>query len=116
VLLGPHVSFAGDKLVLELLVGPTFTVYASNGLSGNDLDNNVQMNAGTSVGVDSVLGLHYFTSRAFAIGVELGYRSLVTGPVHASDATGNYSLGTVSPIDLDLSGFRGVIDIALLAM
>jgi hypothetical protein len=116
VLLGPHMSFADDRVVVELLVGPTFTVYTSNGLSNNQLTGNVQMNADTSVGVDSVFGIHYMASKIFAVGIEGGYRSLVTSPVHQVSQEGNYSFGGVSPITLDFSGFRGVIDMAILAM
>ncbi len=116
VLLGPHISFIDDKLVLELMVGPTFTVYTSNGLSDNQLTGNVQMNAGTAIGVDGILGLHYMASKIFGVGIEGGYRSLVTGPVHQISQTGNYNFDGVTPITLDFSGFRGVIDMMLLAM
>jgi hypothetical protein len=120
LLLGPHLSFAHDKVVVELMVGPTFTVYTSNGLSDNQLSGNVQMNADTAIGVDSVLGIHYMASKIFGVGIEGGYRSLVTGPVHQVSGSGTYSFsgasGTVSPINLDFSGFRGVIDMMILAM
>jgi hypothetical protein len=68
------------------------------------------------VGVDSVLGAHYFLSRIFAVGVELGYRSLVSPPVHADSSAGTYTFGTLSSIDLDFSGFRAVGDLAILLM
>lgn len=117
VLLGPHLSFADDKVVVELLVGPTFTVYTSNGLSDNQLTGNVQMNANTAIGVDSVLGIHYMASKIFGVGIEGGYRSLVTGPVHQISQSGAYSFpGDPSSITLDFSGFRGVVDMMLLAM
>ena len=116
VLLGPHISFAHDQVVLELLVGPTFTVYTSNGLSDNQLQNNVQMNANTAIGVDSELCLHYMASKIFGVGIEGGYRSLVTGPVHQISQSGAYSFGGVSPITMDFTGIHGVIDMMLLAM
>jgi hypothetical protein len=103
-------------VVVELMVGPTFTVYTSNGLSCSPLVNNEQMNADTSIGVDSVLGIHYMASKIFGVGIEGGYRSLVTDPVHQISQSGQYSFGGVSPIQLDFSGFRGVIDMMILAM
>lgn len=117
VLLGPHMSFADDKVVVELLVGPTFTVYTSNGLSDNQLQNNVQMNANTAIGIDSELAVHYMASKIFGVGIEGGYRSLVTGPVHQISQSGAYSFpGAPSPITMDFTGIHGVIDMMLLAM
>ncbi|MHB8416952.1 MAG: hypothetical protein ACYDCL_02680 [Myxococcales bacterium] len=116
ILVGAHVSFADDKVVLELLAGPTFTAYSSAGLNASDLTDNKQLNSNVAVGFDSELGVRYIVSKGFSVGLELGYRSLTTAQLHTSDQSTPYTGYTGSPVAIDFSGFRGLIDLAILAI
>ncbi|HUB06897.1 MAG TPA: hypothetical protein VMB50_07850 [Myxococcales bacterium] len=116
ILIGPHISFAGDKLVVELTVGPTFTAYTSAGLNASSLSDNKQLNGDLAVGVDSELGLRYIVSKSFSVGFELGYRSLKSAQLHENDANTPYVNYTGGPVQIDFSGFRGLIDLAILAI
>ncbi len=115
VLLGPHVSFAGDKLVVDLMVGPTFAAYTSGGLNANDLVNNHQLNGDFAVGVDGILGFRYIVSKNFEVGIEGGYTSLQSAKLHRNDQSGPYT-DFGGPYTIDFSGFRGVVEMAILAM
>ncbi len=116
ILVGPHISFADDKLVLELLVGPTFTAYTSAGLNASARVDNKQLNGDFAVGVDSELGLRYIVSKSFSVGFELGYTSLMSAKLHTSDQATPYTSYSGQPDQIDFSGFRGVIDLAILAI
>lgn len=116
VLFGGHYAFADNRLILEAAVGPDFTVVTMTGLDSTDLANNPRLVGDTAVGVDSEFGLRYLVSPLFSVGFELGYRSLVTPPLHASDGTTPYIGPGGSTTNLDFSGFRGVVDLALVVL
>ena len=116
LMIGPHVSFAEDKLVLELLAGPTFTAYTSAGLNSSSLVDNKQLNGDLAVGLDSELGLRYIVSKNFSVGIELDYTNLKSADLHENDQTTPYTKYAGSPVTVDFSGFRGVIDLAILAL
>ncbi|MHB1844335.1 MAG: hypothetical protein ACYCWW_05810 [Deltaproteobacteria bacterium] len=116
ILFGAHYALASDRLILEALVGPDVTLVTMSGLDSTDLSGNPRLVGNTSVGFDSEFGVRYLVSPLFSVGAELGYRALQTGPLHASDQVSPYITPAGQNVGLDFSGFRGVIDIALVVL
>lgn len=116
VLFGGHYAFADNRVILEGAVGPDFAVLSMTGLDSRDLSDNPRLVGNTAVGFDSEFGVRYLVSPLFSIGFELGYRSLVTPPLHASDRTSAYVGPGGTTTNLDFSGARALLDLALVVL
>ncbi len=116
ILVGLHYAVANDRLVVELMGGPDVTLLTMSGLDSTDLTGNPRLVGDTVVGFDGILGLHYLVSPLFSVGAEVGYRALQTGPLRASDATTPYLTPGGQNVNLNFSGFRGLLDLAIVVL
>ncbi len=115
ILVGGHYALLENRLILELAAGPDIAFETQGGLNSHDLGNALRLVSPPYVGFDSELGLRCFVSGAFAIGVEFGYRSLLSPPLRIADGGSSpFTYAAGKTVALDFSGVRAVLDLALL--
>ncbi len=116
ILLGGHYALLDNRLIVELAMGPGIAAYTSAGLSGSAQNGytGTQYYGDVAVGFDSELKGQYFVTPSFSVGLELGLRSLTSSALH--DGSGNPAPPqNGSPLQLDMSGFRAVLEFGFVA-